>query len=226
MRKNKIICFEGIDHSFKETNSKRLAKELRYYFGYDKVKLISFPNYESKSSYFVTKYLNGSYGKLNELDPYLISVFYALDRYDTMISENINELLEKDCWIILDRYTGSNLCFQSAKYKDKKEREEYIKKTLNFEFNVLKLPKPDITIFLGSDNPINIVDNNKEQKHTGKDIHESNKEYLKLVNEVSKDIIKEFGWEKINITDNRGRFKSKDDIYYDISYLLQSKNIY
>ena len=61
--KGKLIVFEGLDGCFKETNSKLLANCIKMCFT-EKVVLISYPNYECKSSFCVTSFLNKEYGNL------------------------------------------------------------------------------------------------------------------------------------------------------------------
>ena len=123
--RGKIIVLEGIDCSFKETQSKMLL-DLLTNIGI-KTTLISFPTYDDESSVFVRRFLNGEYG--DEVSPELISTFYALNRYDTFNRENIMDRLEQGEWFIFDRYTYSNVIHQCARYEEHNEREnleEYI----------------------------------------------------------------------------------------------------
>ena len=57
--KGKIIVIDGMDGTGKATQSKLLYEDLKNRG--IKVKLFSFPNYDSDSSYFVTKYLKEGY---------------------------------------------------------------------------------------------------------------------------------------------------------------------
>ena len=60
MGQGKLFAFEGLDCSFKETNSKAYLDYLRSKGR--KAELFSFPRYDKESSYFVREYLGGKYG--------------------------------------------------------------------------------------------------------------------------------------------------------------------
>jgi len=115
--KGKLIVFEGLDYSFKETNSIKLEHYINSNIT-NKVLHFSFPNYHSPSSFFIKEYLAGAYGNASYIDPYKASYCYSLDRMDSIIKLEINKLLEKGWYIIFDRYIGSNLTFQTAKVKE------------------------------------------------------------------------------------------------------------
>ena len=107
LKRGKILAFEGLDGSGKETQTKLLEKRLR-----DegiKVVRIEFPNYENKYSLFVKEYLNGKFGK--DVDPYVVSVFFSLDRF-AIYKSKIKNYLDDGYVVICDRYVYSNLIYQ------------------------------------------------------------------------------------------------------------------
>lgn len=169
-KKGMILAFEGLDGSGKETQTKLLEKRLRD----DGVKVlrIDFPNYQSKYSLFVKEYLNGKFDK--NINPYVISSFFALDRlglYETKMRTYLNE----GYVIICDRYVYSNLIYQGCKFDNLEEREKFFEWVLDFEYNMCSLPKEEVTFFM--DVPIKI--SLEIIKSRGeKDIYEKDKEFL------------------------------------------------
>lgn len=204
-RKAYVIDIEGTDRSGKETQSKLLAEKMQK-LGL-KVKLFSFPNYESKSSEFVKEYLCGGYGDVNEVNEYQASLCYAVDRLHMYFTE-IKDAMDSYDVIIFDRYVGSNLIHQTCKITGEDANEEsqkmleFINFWLDFEFNKLGFPKPDITILL--DMPINAGKkiaknrNNKITKKDTQDIHESNDEYMIKTYAMAKAVGDYLGWCRIS----------------------------
>lgn len=152
MEKGKIIVIEGTDCSGKETQSKLLEKRLNE-LGKKCIRM-SFPRYDTPTG----KIIGGSClgnpeisasvfpeGFLN-VDPHIVCLYYAADRKYN--SKKIVEYLDKGYYVILDRYTTSNLAHQGSKIFDKDERFDMYQWIDKLEYWLLKLPKPDKTIFL------------------------------------------------------------------------------
>ena len=75
-----LIVIEGVDCSGKETQTMLLEERLKNE-GIS-VKRLSFPDYESESSYPVRMYLGGFMGKsAYDVDPYAASILFATDRF-------------------------------------------------------------------------------------------------------------------------------------------------
>lgn len=148
----KLIVIEGTDCSGKNTQSKMLKEKLEN--DGEKVVLVSFPVYDSPTG----KIVGGPYlGKpsisecwfkegANNVPPKVASLYYAADRLYNL--DMINNYLEKDYIVILDRYTTSNMAHQAGKIKDKEERTKMFKWIEALEYDLLGLPRPDIKIFL------------------------------------------------------------------------------
>ena len=122
----KIIVIEGTDCSGKETQSNLLEKKLKKQG--KKCVRFSFPDYNAPTG----KIVGGPYlgkpefgpsvfeeGAVN-VDPYVVCLYYAADRKYHL--PKIQEYLEKDYYVILDRYTTSNLAHQGSKIHNKEER--------------------------------------------------------------------------------------------------------
>lgn len=217
MSKGKIIVFEGLDGSGKQTQSelfyKRLADE-----GCN-VKKVSFPRYKSDSSALVRMYLKGEFGfDANEISPYICSTFYAVDRYASY-KQDFEDFYNNGGIVVADRYTTSNMLHQASKIHDNKEREKFLSWLYDLEFNIYLLPKPDMVFFL--DMPLfdtKILTKDRANKITGaskKDIHETDENHLKLAYITSRELIEKYGWIKINCVKD-GEILSIDDIAQNV----------
>lgn len=221
---SKIIVIEGIDGSGKGTQCKilreRLEKENYNLFG------ISFPQYQSDSSYFVRQYLSGAYGNNpTDVSAEQASLFYAMDRFHTFRNnETVKQAVSSDDTIILaDRYTTSNILFQASKAKNKDEIYRLIDWVCNLEYNILQIPEPDIVIMPYVEIEKNIemmrkrnVDLNAKMNNMSRDIHEQNIEYLRQVHMASEIIAERMGFEVINCMDASGDIRSVEDIHEEI----------
>jgi len=174
----KFIIIEGVDGSGKATQTKILATKLKK-VGY-KTKIISFPQYNKKSAGLVEEYLKGKYGQAEEINPFIASMFYALDRFDAGFK--IRNWLKKGYLVIADRYTFSNAAHQGSKIKNLSARKKYFTWLNNLEYKLFNIPRPDITFYLDIDAKIRqkLLNNRK----TKKDIHEKNPKYLKKTEQV------------------------------------------
>ena len=134
-----IIIESGSDSSGKATQSKKLYEKLKLN-GYN-VRKIEYPNYKSDSSALVKMYLNGDFGKNPEdVDPYVASTFYAVDRYASFKTEWEKFYVEGGI-VIADRFTTSNMVHQAAKLEGE-DKNKFLDWLWNLEFNMYKLPTP------------------------------------------------------------------------------------
>lgn len=142
--KGKFIVLEGADGTGKTTQAK-------LFFSYLKKQkipsvLFSFPQYQSAWGKMVRRYLNGEFGDVNEVNPYLASMLYAGDRL--VASGKIKKWLASGKIVVCDRYFASNIAHQGAKVRSQSEKSKYIKWLEDLEFNVHKIPKPDLVVLL------------------------------------------------------------------------------
>lgn len=212
-----LIVIEGSDGSGKETQTKKLYERL---ISEGKIcKKISFPNYESEASAPVKMYLAGRFGKdAEKINPYPISTMYAIDRYASF-KEDWEKDFNEETLIITDRYTTSNMLHQATKLDSYTERDEYIDWLKDLEYEKMKLPVPELVIYLDMP-PEKAEELRKERKNkiTGekeKDIHEKNNEYLKKVYKNGKIIALNEIWEIINCTDGQ-KIRTIEDIHEEI----------
>ncbi len=205
----KLIVLDGTDGTGKQTQSTLLKENLEK-LGF-KTKLIAFPNYEDDSSILLKRYLNGIYGNnAEQVNPFSASILYSVDRLNFFLTEDLSDTDVLLC----DRYTTSNLVHQLPKLSSKKEQQEYQDWLEDLEYGKLNLPKPDAVFYLDL-NPEIAEELVKNRANSGKDIHESNHDYLKKCSESAREIAKDNGWELIEC-DLNGRIRSIEDIQEEI----------
>jgi dTMP kinase len=142
--KGAFIVLEGSDGSGKTTQFNLLKERLKA-IGYD-VAVFDFPRYSHESSYLVRQYLAGGYGPATTVSPYTASLFYAMDRYDA--AKDIKKALKQGKIVLANRYAGSNMAHQGAKFKDPVEQRGFFVWEDNLEFQLLNIPRPDVSFFL------------------------------------------------------------------------------
>lgn len=213
----KLFVIDGTDGSGKQTQLGELKNRL------DKEKIdyrvVSFPNYDSKTSTLVKMYLSGEFGtNSKEISPYIASTFYAADRYATYQTE-LKEYYENDGLILADRYTTSNMIHQAGKIKDKKERDKFLKWLWDFEFNLYKLPIPTEVFFLNMpvEKSLELIANrdNKFTHNSKKDIHESDKNHLIDAYSAACDVAKDYNWYEVKCVKD-DKIRTIEDIHEEI----------
>lgn len=203
--RGKLIVIEGTDCSGKETQTKLLLENLT-----DKgikISTFCFPNYESPTG----KIVGGPYlGKTDigecwfpegavNVDPKVACLYFAADRrYHLPI---IEELLENNDIVILDRYFTSNMGHQGGKAKTVSEREEIFKWIYDLEHGMLELPVPDKILFLYM--PYEHILKLKKNREAS-DQHESSTEHLINAEAAYLQLAESYNFEKIEcVEDNK-----------------------
>lgn len=220
----KLIVIEGVDASGKATQTKLLYEYLKE--KYKKVEKIEFPDYESESSSLVKMYLNGEFGKnANDVSPYIASTFFAADRYASYKTK-WEKLYNDDYIIIADRYVTANMIHQASKFDNKEEKEKFLNWLCDFEYNLYKLPEPDIKLFLNV--PPHISAElmrerlNKFTEQEEKDIHERDSEYLKKTYENAVYIADNYGFKTVNCVKDE-KLRTIDDIAGEIRRIIENE---
>lgn len=150
--RGKLILIEGTDCSGKQTQSELLVKRLIE--SGQKVQRLSFPMYDTPAGKIVGgPYLGKDYISecwftegANNVDPKVASLYYAADRKYNI--SKVNELLDNGTTVIMDRYTPSNMAHHGGKISDKNERLAFYKWIDTLEYELLELPKPDLSYLL------------------------------------------------------------------------------
>lgn len=182
MKKGKFIVIDGSDGSGKKTQTDLLLEHLKnknietaYY---------DFPQYDKTFfGQMVARYLNGEFGDVNEVDPYLGSLLYAGDRWQA--SEDIKNDIRQGKVVIANRYTQSNMGFQTAKIEGEIKKKAFLKWLEKLEYGIYDIPKPDKVIYLFVPYKIaQVLVGRKSARSYTKlthDIHERDSEFLEKV---------------------------------------------
>lgn len=146
----KLIVIEGVDGTGKQTQVRRLTAWFRA--KRNKVREISFPDYESPACMPVKMYLSEDFGTTpGSVSPYQAAPLYTIDRFASFAMDWEKDYLDPDCIVLADRYVGSNAYHQGKKCKNEKELNKFLDWLYDFEFNKYQLPVPDQTFWLDLD---------------------------------------------------------------------------
>ena len=198
--KAKLVVIEGLDGSGKSTQFEKIKEILSSKV--EKVKGISFPDYNEDSSALVKMYLNGEFSKnANDVNAFAASSFYAVDRYASY-KKYWEQDYKNGAFILAARYVTSNCIYQMVKLNEDKW-DKYISWLEDYEYEKLELPKPDLVIFL--DMPIEISQRLMSGRYDGdeskKDIHEANVRFLYDCRKAALYTAKKQGWKIIDCSD-------------------------
>lgn len=207
-KKGKFIVIDGTDGSGKKTQVAILVKTLKKRGC--KVKTIDFPRYEHNFfGKMVGRYLSGEFGTADQVSPYIASILYAADRFET--KARIEKWIQDGCIVIADRYASSNQIHQGGKIKDEKERKEFLHWLEEMEFLVFKITRPDMVIYLDVplEHTMQMLQNKnaiarKKYLNGKKDIHESDANHLANAKKSAIKLIKKNNnWIRINCVKNK-----------------------
>ena len=146
--KARTISIEGSDGAGKETQTNLLVSFLEKQG--KKVGRVSFPRYNQTLGgtllYEVIKSERADSYSFSKVDPKIASKLYAMDREESL--PFLHALIEKNDVVIFDRYVESNLLHQGGKFKTNDERISFAEWLVKFEYDDIKLPKPDEIVYL------------------------------------------------------------------------------
>lgn len=189
----KIISIDGLDGSGKKTQSERLCDYLKRIGR--QARVFSFPMYDRVSATFVKMYLDGELGE----DPaatnaYAASSFYAMDRY---ISYRTywGSFCEGEGVVIFNRYTTANAVHQLSKLP-RAEWDGFLAWLWDYEFTKLKLPVPDLIVYLVVPPEVSMA--LVEKRGEKKDIHELDKNHIYKSYEAGLYAAEKLGWTRID----------------------------
>lgn len=224
MKQNKLIVVEGTDCSGKETQTNLLINRLKK----EKIKIekFSFPIYDTPTGKIVGgPYLGKEYisegifeeGAAN-VDPKVSALYFAADRKYNI--SKIKELLDNGYNVLLDRYVESNMAHQGGKLKTTEERIEMYKWLETLEYNLLELPRPDLTIFLYM--PYKYALELKKNRPETSDQHEASEEHLLNAEKAYLELANLYNFSIVNCVKD-DKIRSKQDIHEDVYSLVKRK---
>jgi dTMP kinase len=218
-----FFVLEGTDGSGKTEQFTALIRRLKEE-GYP-VETFDFPQYGKPSAFFVEQYLNGKYGGWEEVGPYKASIFYAIDRFD--IGLQISKALKEGKVCVSNRYVASNMGHQGAKITDQKELMKFLKWVYRFEYEIIGIPRPVISIILHMPAEIaqGLVDKKGAREYVGgvkRDIHEADIRHLKRAEQTYFKIAELFpkDFAVVECYEN-GRILSIDEIHQKVYEIVE-----
>ncbi len=213
----KVIVIEGSDGSGKATQTRFLYEYLKGQG--KKVRMVTYPNYDSPSSTLVKMYLGSEFGTdAYAVNAYVTSAFYAVDRFASYLKD-WKAFYEngEDSIIICDRYVTSNMLHQASKLDSLEEKMAFLDWEYDFEYVKGGLPVPDHVFFLDVKPEVSLrLMKDRENKIThqaAKDIHEANPDFLVRSYNNSLILVEKYGWDRIACCDGEGNIKPADEIH-------------
>ena len=210
----KLIVIEGTDGSGKSTQFRLLSQRLEQ----EQVTFrhIVFPRYDQESSALIRMYLGGEFGsKPSDVNAYAASSFYAADRFASY-KMDWGQWYENGGLILSDRYTTSNAVHQASKEPAEKQNE-FLHWLYDFEYDKLKLPRPDLVIYLDvpTDFTEKMLRGREASTNTKADIHEQDMQYLATCRQTGRKAADYYGWTVIQCVRD-GQMRSIEDIHQEI----------
>jgi dTMP kinase len=194
LRKGQIIVLEGIDKAGKGTQCKILENDIKK-AGFN-CKILDFPDYSTPIGKEIRLFLDGRRSFSREVQHMLLSV----NRWEK--KEEIEQLLQSETIIIMDRYYQSNIVYGLSNGLD-----------INWLINLDKgLPKENIVIILEIDPQTSY----KRVTHN-RDLFEKNLEFLSNVKQNYQKLSQIYNWKIVNGEE------TEEKIHLKISSLVKEK---
>ena len=223
MSRGKLIVIEGTDCSGKETQAKLLLKRLKS----DGIKIEerAFPMYDTPTGKIIGGALLGKshigesvFPNASKVDPKVAALYYAADRLYNI--GEINRMLDDGINVILDRYVESNMGHQAGKLKDKQEKLAMMNWLESLEYNLLKLPRPDLVLFLYMPYQYTIELRNKRGE--APDEVEKDIEYLHNAEETYSMMAEKYNYDIVHCVKDE-RIRTIEEISDDVYSLVKNK---
>lgn len=226
----KFIVIEGLDGSGKSTQIEMLQKCLaeqkikHKYLHFPRLDVLPFGE-------IVSRFLRGEFGKLDQVNPYLVALIYAEDRNDA--KNLIHEWLKDGNLVIVDRYVHSNIAYQCSKVHNDEEIEKLKNWILDLEFNYFKIPQPDLNIFLEvpfsfTEKKLSTVRSGEDRAYLqGKqDIHEQDLDFQQRVKNIYLSSAKnDPNFRTISCSDDGITILSSEAVFNKLFTLLKTENV-
>jgi len=179
-----LLAIEGIDGAGKGTLTRALLARAAA-AGVSAASL-AFPRYgETGFARLVADYLNGRFGRLDQVSVHFAATLYAGDRLESL--PRLRALVAGHRLVVLDRYVASNAAYNAAKLPPA-DRPTFLDWLYEMEHDYLALPLADTTCLLRTPPAVagELVGRKGARDYTSAkaDLHEKDRRYLERVAEV------------------------------------------
>ena len=214
--KGKLIVIDGGDNVGKATQADLLMRRL-VEEGIPVGKL-DFPRYSQNTfGHLLQDCLKGECGDFMALNPKVAATLFAADRFES--KKGLEEWLEEERVVVLDRYVSANMLHQGAKIDDPDEREEFLRWLDHIEHEIFGMPRPDLTIYLEvpPEESQKLLEYVVEMGAKTPDIAEVDKEHQKKVAECANYLRESRDkWITVQCLGEDGQLRSREDIHEEI----------
>lgn len=215
----KLVVIDGIDSSGKATQARLLVERLTREG--QQVEMMNFPRYGTPLfGEFLGECLAGKHGDFLHLDPKIASTLYALDRYEA--SAQITAWLAEGKIVIADRFSSSNQIHQAGKIIDQVKRDAFLSWIEKMEHEVLKVPRPDVVVYLRVpvETSLALLVKERAAKNEAlegetKDVVEKDRMYLERSFESAERLSQNPSWKTVPCTQGEV-LRSPEDIHEDV----------
>ena len=155
--------------------------------------------------------------------PYEINRVFAHDRKTMWESTFKAAYDDPNSLLLFDRYTTSSIIYQSAKMANIEDIKQFIKDVYHYEFDELKLPRPDLVIFLyvGFERAMQLMEEREKTRQTKKDTFEADPEGMKRVYQNGMFVAKYLNWPMIKCDDEKGQMRPREEIHEEVYRLVK-----
>jgi len=173
--RGRLIVFEGLDQSGKETQATVLRDRLRS--GGHRSRLVSFPDYGTSIGEEIARSLQGE----RDYDATVMQLLYVANRYERRA--DLERWLAGGLVLVSDRYVASSIAYGAAQGLD----ADWLTALQDF------LPAPDLTILLDI-----APETALRRKSTDRDRYERDLELLARVRDSYRHQATQAGWVQID----------------------------
>lgn len=218
----KLIVIDGADGSGKATQTQLLLERLKSE-GRPAEKL-DFPRYtDNVLGRLIGECIAGEHGDFLRMDPYVASVLYAGDRFES--KKVILDWLSQGSTVVLDRYASANQIHQGGKIADSEKRRAFLAWLDRLEYEVFGIPRADLTIYLRvpTDISVRLLQEKRAQEKKGeylkdgkKDTVEDDRAYMEQALLSAQFLMEtQSHWQMVDCA-HKGEMRTREDIHTDI----------
>lgn len=226
-KRGKLIVIDGSDGSGKATQTSLLVERLKAEG--KPVETLDFPRYEDNLvGKLIGECLAGEHGDFLHSDPYVASVLYGADRFES--KKLIEQWLAERKIVVLDRYASANQIHQGGKIADDGKRAVFLAWLEKLEYGVFGIPRADLTLYLHmpTELSVTLLKEKRAQSKKGsylkagkEDTVELDIAYLEHAQMSAEWLMRhQKGWQRIECAPE-GVIRTRDDIHEEVYSVVQ-----